>query len=220
LELPAAFDLLPPLIEGLRVTLRLTLCGALVGLFAAVLAGMGRSSKHVAIRGMSTAYVELFRGTSVLVQLFWFYFALPRLGVEMSAFSAGVLALGLNAGSYGAEVVRGAINAVPRGQLEAGTALGFSERQIRYRIVFPQAARAMLPPGGNLLIELLKNSSLASMITLSDLTFQAQVLRASTLRTFEIFGLVLLLYFGVAQLISYGVRRLERALEAGEGGRA
>src|SRR5690606_20190275 len=156
----------------------------------------------------------IFRGTSVLVQLFWVYFALPHFGVNVSALAAGVLALGLNAGAYGAEVVRGAVLAVPRGQLDAARALGFSPWQTRWRIVFPQAARAMLPPAGNLAIELLKSSSLASMITLSELTFQGQVLRASTLRTAEIFGLILLLYFGVSQLISYGVRRLERSLDA------
>jgi polar amino acid transport system permease protein len=213
MNLPAPLDLLPPLLDGLRVTIRLTLGGALVGIACALVAGFGRMSMVRGWRWLCTGYVEVFRGTSVLVQLFWFYFALPRLGVQMSAPTAGILALGLNLGSYGAEVVRGAIQSVPRGQYDAATALGYSARQIRWRIVFPQAARSMLPPAGNLLIELLKSSALASMITLSDLTFQGQVLRASTLRTFEIFGLVLLLYFALAQLIAYGVRRLERALD-------
>ncbi|HLV20336.1 MAG TPA: ectoine/hydroxyectoine ABC transporter permease subunit EhuC [Polyangiaceae bacterium] len=216
MDLPAPLDLLPPLLEGLRVTLRLTLGGALVGVVAALLAGFGQLSKHAPLRWLSRGYVELFRGTSVLVQLFWLYFALPRFGLHISALSAGIFALGLNAGSYGAEVVRGAVLGVPRGQRDAATALGFSPWQIRWRIVFPQAARAMLPPAGNLVIELLKSSALASMITLSELTFQGQILRASTLRTVEIFGLVLLLYFAVAQLVSYGVRRLERSLEPGK----
>ncbi len=212
MELGAPLDLLPPLLEGLRVTLRLTLGGAAVGLVCALLAGFGRLSKRRLERWLATGYVELFRGTSVLVQLFWVYFALPHFGVNISALTAGVLALGLNAGAYGAEVVRGAVLGVPHGQLDAARALGFSPRQTRWRIVFPQAARAMLPPAGNLAIELLKSSSLASMITLSELTFQGQILRASTLRTAEIFGLILILYFGVAQLITYGVRRLERSL--------
>lgn len=216
MELPAPLDLVPPLVEGLRVTLRLTIGGALIGVACALAAGFGRMSPFFLWRWLSTGYVELFRGTSVLVQLFWFYFALPRLGVQMTALTAGVLALGLNAGSYGAEVVRGALQGVPRGQIEAATALGYSARQIRWRIVFPQAARAMLPPAGNLMIELLKNSALASMITLSDLTYHGQVLRASTLRTAEIFGLILVMYFVLSQLIAYGVRRLERSLEHGE----
>jgi polar amino acid transport system permease protein len=211
--LPTPLDLLPPLLEGLRVTLRVTLGAALLATFCALVAGVGRTSTHRAVRFACATYVEVFRGTSVLVQLFWLYFALPRLGLPMSAAAAGVLALGLNTGSYGAEIVRGALNGVPRGQREAGVALGFSARQIALRIVFPQAAKAMLPPACNLLIELLKSSALVSMITLADLTFQAQVLRAATLRTAEIFGLVLLLYFGLAQLASYGVQKLERALD-------
>lgn len=217
MQLPAPLDLLPPLLEGLRITLRLTIGGAAVGVLCALVAGTGRLSPNPAWRWLCAGYVELFRGTSVLVQLFWLYFALPQLGLQMSAEAAGVLALGLNAGAYGAEIVRGSIQSVPRGQIDAGVALGFSARQIRWRIVFPQAARSMLPPAGNLLIELLKGSALASMITLGDLTFQAQVLRSATLRTPEIFGLVLLLYFALAQLIAYGVRRLERELAPGPG---
>src|SRR5690606_242356 len=111
------------------------------------------------LRAVSTAYVELFRGTSVLVQLFFLYFALPHFGLRLTALSAGVAALGLNAGAYGAEVVRGAMAGVPRGQRDAAQALGFSERQIRLRILLPQALPAMLPPAGNLLIELLKNTA-------------------------------------------------------------
>lgn len=212
MSLPAPLDLLPPLLDGLRVTIRLTLGGAVVGIACAVLAGVGKRSPLVPWRWLCAIYVEVFRGTSALVQLFWFYFALPRFGIELSALTAGILVLGLNAGAYGAEVVRAAIAGVPAGQREAAMALGFSPRQIRWRIVFPQAALAMLPPAGNLLIELLKNSALASMITLSELTFQGQILRANTLRTVEIFSLILILYFVLAQIMSYGVRRLERAL--------
>lgn len=212
MDLPAPFDLLPGLLEGLRVTVRLTLGGALVGIACAIVAGLGKRSSLSPWRWLCVAYVEVFRGTSALVQLFWFYFALPSFGIELSALTAGIAVLGLNSGAYGAEVVRGAIAGVPPGQREAGLALGFSERQIRWRIVFPQAAVLMLPPAGNLLIELLKNSALASMITLGELTFQGQILRASTLRTVEIFALILVLYFLLAQIIGYGVRRLERAL--------
>jgi polar amino acid transport system permease protein len=204
------------LLSGLLVTIELCAAGAVLATVLALLAGLGRLSLDPILRGIAFVYIELFRGTSVLVQLFWFYFALPRLGVQMTALTAGVLALGLNAGSYGAEVVRGALLGVPRGQVEAATALGYSPRQIRWRIVFPQAARAMLPPGGNLMIELLKNSALASMITLGDLTYHGQILRASTLRTAEIFALTLIAYFVLAQLIAYGVRRLERTLHHGD----
>ena len=213
--LPPPLDLLPPLLEGLRVTLRLTLGGIAIGVLCALAGGLGRRSRLRLVRALASVYVETFRGTSALVQLFWFYFALPAVGIRLSAELAGVLVLGLNAGAYGAEVVRGALGAVPAGQIEAARALGFTPLETLWRIQLPQAAVAMLPPAGNLAIELLKNTSLVSMITLSELTFQGQVLRASTLRTTEIFTLLLVLYFVLAQLIRLGVRSLERTLSRG-----
>jgi polar amino acid transport system permease protein len=211
-------DLLPPLLAGLRVTLVLTAGGAVLALAAALAAGLGRLSRHAWLRWAAVAYIDVFRGTSALVQLFWAYFALPLLGVRLDAMTAGILVLGLNIGAYGAEVVRGAVQAVPAGQWEAARALGFRRRQALARVVLPQAVPAMLPPFGNLLIELLKSTALVSLITLADLTFQAQVVRAATLRSGEVFALVLLLYFAVAQVMAFGVRRLEARLTRGRAG--
>lgn len=223
-NLPAPLDLVPTLLEGLGVTLTLLVGGAAVALVAAVAAGLGRSLRTVewlgrppwaaragrsAWYGLSTAYVEVFRGTSALVQLFWFYFALPRLGIHLSALGAGILVLGLNSGAYGAEVVRGAVQAVPEGQRRAARALGLTEGQILRRIVLPQAAERMVPPAGNLLVELLKNTALASTIALTELTFRAQALRSETLRTVEIFTVTLVVYFLIARLIGFGMNRLE-----------
>jgi polar amino acid transport system permease protein len=221
---PAPLDLVPSLLEGLGVTLALLVGGAAVALVAAVTAGLGRSLRTVewlgrppaaaragraAWYGLSTAYVEVFRGTSALVQLFWFYFALPRLGISLSALGAGILVLGLNSGAYGAEVVRGAVQAVPEGQRRAARALGLTEGQILRRIVLPQAAVRMVPPAGNLLVELLKNTALASTIALTELTFRAQALRSETLRTVEIFTVTLVVYFVIARLSGFGMNRLE-----------
>jgi len=214
-NLPAPLDLLPHLLPGLGLTVALTVGGIVLATAAAVTAGLARLSPRLAVRAAATAYVETFRGTSALVQLFWFYFALPFVGVDLPAFWAGVLVLGLNTGAYGAEVVRGAMRSVPGGQVEAARALGFSRRQIRWRVVFPQAAVAMLPPAGNLAVELLKATALVSMITLAELTFRAQVLRSSTLRTVEIFAVVLVLYYGLARLLGIGFGALERRLGAG-----
>jgi polar amino acid transport system permease protein len=212
------FDLLPPLLAGLRVTLMLTAAGAVLALAAALTAGLARISRRAWVRSLAVAYIDVFRGTSALVQLFWAYFALPLLGVRLDAMTAGILVLGLNIGAYGAEVVRGALLAVPRGQWEAARALGFRRRQAVARVVLPQAVPAMLPPFGNLSIELLKSTALVSLITLADLTFQAQVVRAATLRSAEVFALVLLLYFGVAQAMAFGMRRLEARLARGRAG--
>ena len=154
--MPPPLDLLPALLEGLVVTAELTLSAAALAIFAAFLA---RLFRNPLLKASSRIYVDLFRGTSALsalVQLFWVYFALPLLGVRLDAMAAGIIVLGLNAGSYGSEVVRGAIQAVPREQYEAAAALNLSARQTMWRVIVPQAALAMIPPFGNLFIELLK----------------------------------------------------------------
>ena len=203
-------ELIPPLLEGLVVTLQIMAGAVVLAVPLALAAGIGRLSALPPVRWLAAVYVEVFRGTSALVQLFWFYFVLPLFGVQLPAMLVGIVVLALNAGAYGAEVVRGAIRAVPPGQREAGVALNLTRGQIMRRIVVPQAMPAMLPPAGNLLIELLKNTALVSLITITDLTFRGQLLRSETLRTTEIFTLILLLYFAVALLITAGVRLLER----------
>lgn len=203
-------ELAPPLLQGLAVTLEIMAGAVVLAVPLALAAGIGRLSSVRPLRWIAAVYVEVFRGTSALVQLFWFYFVLPLFGVQLPAMLVGIVVLALNAGAYGAEVVRGAIRAVPPGQREAGIALNLTRGQIMRRIVVPQAVPAMLPPAGNLLIELLKNTALVSLITITDLTFRGQLLRSETLRTTEIFTLMLLLYFAVALLITAGVRLLER----------
>lgn len=203
-------ELVPPLLEGLAVTLEIMAGAVVLAVPLALAAGVGRLSTVRPVRWLASIYVEVFRGTSALVQLFWFYFVLPLFGVQLPAMLVGIVVLALNAGAYGAVVVRGAIRAVPPGQREAGVALNLTRGQIMRRIVVPQAIPAMLPPAGNLLIELLKNTALVSLITITDLTFRGQLLRSETLRTTEIFTLMLLLYFAVALLITAGVRLLER----------
>ena len=187
----------------------------MVALLAAFSGGLGRLSQNWALRALSRLYVDIFRGTSALVQLFWVYFCLPLLGLRLDAMTVGILVLGLNAGAYGSEVVRGAIQAVPREQSEAAMALNLTQRQTLWRIILPQALLPMIPPFGNLLIELLKGTALVSLITLSELTFQGQILRAATLRSGEIFGLILVLYFLLALGISFAMRHLERRISLG-----
>ncbi|MGY6270215.1 ectoine/hydroxyectoine ABC transporter permease subunit EhuC [Achromobacter denitrificans] len=203
-------ELAPPLLEGLGVTLQVMAGAVVLAVPLALAAGICRLSALRPLRWIASIYVEVFRGTSALVQLFWFYFVLPLFGVQLPAMLVGIVVLALNAGAYGAEVVRGAIRAVPPGQREAGIALNLTRGQIMRRIVVPQAVPAMLPPAGNLLIELLKNTALVSLVTITDLTFRGQLLRSETLRTTEIFTLMLLLYFAVALLITAAVRLLER----------
>lgn len=218
MESTLGLDLLLPLLEGLGVTLQVFAGALVLAVPLALVAGLARLAPWAVVRWSAVVYIEVFRGTSALVQLFWFYYVLPLFGLHLPAVVAGMLVLGLNSGAYGAEVVRGAVQAVPAGQREAALALNLGRWQSLRHVVLPQAVPAMLPPAGNLFIELLKNTALVSLITIADLTFRAQLLRADTLRTVEIFGWVLLLYFGVALLITGATRGLERWLRQRQGG--
>lgn len=197
------------LIGGTVVTVQIAAMATVVALVLAILAGLGRLVRVTAIRAICATYIEVFRGTSLLVQLFFLFFVLPQFGVLLPAMTVAVLGIGLSYGAYGAEVVRGAVISVPRGQTEAGIALNMSAQQVIWRIVLPQAIVAMIPPWGNLLIQLIKATSYVSLITLTDLTFRAYQLNQLTMQTAEIFGSVLIIYFCLAQIVSAGTRWLE-----------
>ncbi|MBZ9811662.1 ectoine/hydroxyectoine ABC transporter permease subunit EhuC [Mesorhizobium sp. CA13] len=203
------------ILQGALVTIELTLMGSVLALVMAFLAGMGRLSRFFALRALATAYIEFFRGTSIFVQLFWAYFVLPLAGVELTPLQAGVLALGLNVGAYAAEVVRGAIQSVGAEQYEACTALNLGRWQGMRHVILPQALLVMLPTFGNNAIELLKATSVVSLISLADLTFQAQVVRSQTGSTLMPFTTILVIYFVLALVISWGVRSLERRMARG-----
>jgi len=214
---PPPFDLLPFMLQGLGVTLVITLGGSVVALISAILAGLGRRSDDVIVRWLSGAYIEIFRGASALVLLYWFFFALPvLLDIRLNAILAGIIVLGLNVGAYGAEVVRASIAAVPEGQYRAAKALNLTSWQTMRYVIVPQAALAMIPPFGNLLIELLKGTALVSVVTVSDLTNRGMLLRDQTHRSLEIFGILLLVYFGLSLILTTGVRWLERRLSRGQ----
>jgi polar amino acid transport system permease protein len=203
------------LLRGVDDTVILTLGGAIVAAVLAFSAGLGRRSKDLIVRGLSGAYVEVFRGTSVLVQLFWFYYVLPYFGLDLPAMATGIMVLGLNVGAYGAEVVRGAIEDVPKGQWEAGVALNLTPWQQLRHVILPQAVLPMIPPFGNLLIELLKASALVSLIAIHDITKLAYERRDDRGDVVTIFLLVLVLYFALSLLITFAMRKLERYLARG-----
>lgn len=206
---------IPLMLQGAVVTIELTVLSCAFALLIAFPAGLGRLSRYRAIRVLATAYIEFFRGTSVFVQLFWAYFVLPLFGISLTPMQAGVLALSLNLGAYGAEVVRGAIQSIGRDQVEACRALNLTRWQALRHVIVPQAFVLMLPVFGNNAIELLKGTAVVSLISLADLTFQAQVVRAQTGNTLMPFMFILLVYFCISSLISFSVRRLERRLAHG-----
>lgn len=200
---------LPQLLEGAVLTVQITLIGCALAIVAGVLSAIARLYGPAPLRWLATVYVEIFRGTSALVQLFWLFFVLPQFGLTLAPFLVAVLALGLNIGAYGSEVVRGAIQGVARGQWEATTALNMTRAQALRRIILPQAFVAMIPPWGNLCIELLKMTSLVSLITLADLAFKAQTLNQATFQTVPIFTLVLLLYLVLSLTLTIALRFAE-----------
>lgn len=188
-------------IDGAIVTAQQTGLAIIVAVSIAILMGLMRLSRNFAVRSVATTYIEIFRGTSLLVQLFWIFFVLPLFGLSLDKFTAGFLAVGMNLGAYGAEVVRGAIQAVPRGQYEAAIALNMSPLTRMRRIIFPQAIVIMLPPWGNLLIELLKGTALVALISVADLMFEAKQINGSTFLSAEAFGTALVIYYVMARLI-------------------
>lgn len=213
----AILEYLPLLLRGAWVTIQVTAGAAVLGLLCAFAGGLAATSASRTARIVSRVYVEFFRGTSALVQLFWLFFALPLVGIRFEPIAAGIVALGLNIGSYGSEVVRGAIKAIPKSQYEATVALNMTAYRRMRSVILPQAIVGMLPPFGNLLIELLKGTSLVSLITIADLTFNGQVLRSATGDTLTVFLLVLVIYFVMAYTMTLGMKLLERRAAASVG---
>jgi polar amino acid transport system permease protein len=209
---PHPFDLLPVLLQGAKVTLEVTLMAAGVALVLAFVVGLARLAPARPIRFVATVYVEILRGTSALVQLFYLFFILPLFGIRIDPMATAVIGLGMNLSAYGSEIVRAAVRNVDGGQWEAAVALNMCPATALRRIILPQALLAMLPPFGNLLIELLKATSLVSLITLTDLTFAGSTMIASTGRAGQVWGLVLLLYLAMALPLNWLVRRLEARL--------
>ncbi|MDQ2633581.1 MAG: ectoine/hydroxyectoine ABC transporter permease subunit EhuC [Pseudomonadota bacterium] len=203
------------ILQGAVVTVQLTVMGSALALVMAFIAGLGRISRYMALRWLATAYIEFFRGTSIFVQLFFAYFVLPFMGVSLTPLQAGVLSLGLNVGAYGAEVVRGAILSVGKEQYEACVALNLSRWQCMRRVILPQALLVMLPTFGNNAIELLKATSIVSLISLADMTFQANIVRSQTGNTLVPFATILILYFVFAMIIASAIRALERRMARG-----
>jgi len=197
------------LVAGLIRTIEVGTGAILLSIALAFVAGLARLSPWWPIRWFTRAYVEIFRGTSLVVQLFWLYFVLPRFGLQLSPMFAGIFALGLNGGAYGSEIVRGTLQSFPRGQWEATAALNLSPFFALRDVVLPQAIRTMLPPFGNLSIEVLKGTAMVSLISVTDLTYAGYQIYSRTYRPAEVFALTLLLYLCLALCLTAVFRGLE-----------
>lgn len=199
--------------EGTIVTVEQTGLGTLLAVIVALIMGFMKMSSFFFLRWPAIVYIEIFRGTSLLVQMYWIFFVLPLFGITLDKFSAGFIAVGLNLGAYGAELVRGGVQSVPKGQYEAAIALSMHPFTRMRRVIFPQALLNMLPPWGNLLIELLKATALVALISVTDLMFQAKQINSTTFLSAQAFGTALVIYYLIARcMVTPGMRGLERKL--------
>lgn len=201
---------LPRLLEGTWVTISVSLMSFVLALLVGLMFGVARMSRFWPIRFLAGVYVQFIRGTPLLLQLFFIYYVLPYSGITLSAFTSGVTGLTLNYGAYMAEVFRSGVQAIPKGQWEAGRSLGMSKSLLMRRIILPQALRIVIPALGNFFVSIFKDSALVSVITMRDLMFSGQLLAAATFKHFEIFALVGLIYF----IISYPTAKLVDYVEA------
>ena len=200
-------------LQGLGVTIAFTVGIVMIGLVVGLVAGLGRLAPYAIIRWIAQAYIEVFRCTPVLVQLVWFYYALPILsGIDMSATSAAVLALSLYGGAFYAEIIRGGIVSIDAGQREAAEALGMTPGQSMRRIILPQAIKRMVPPLMNQSIIQFKNTSLVSVLAVPDLLYQGQAIAHDTYRPLETYSLVAVIYFAVLFPLTLLVQYLERRM--------
>ncbi|MBP2293269.1 amino acid ABC transporter permease [Azospirillum rugosum] len=201
------------LISGITLTLGVTAASLSCAIVIGLAVGLMRLSKKGLLRRLAMAYVEIFRNTPALVQLIWVYYCLPVLvGINLDATSACIVALSTNGAAYVAEIFRAGIQGVPPGQVEAARSIGMSYGETMRKIILPQATRKMIPPFVNEAVSLLKYSSLVSVLGVSDLTYQAQVLSTTTFRPIEIFTFIGVVYFLVCWMMSSAAQVLERRL--------
>ncbi|SFA83384.1 amino acid ABC transporter membrane protein, PAAT family (TC 3.A.1.3.-) [Lentibacillus halodurans] len=207
-------DFLPQLLTGLYYTLLISVVGLVIGFILGGVFGLGRISKRKTIQGISTVYIEIIRGTPVLVQAIWIYYALPLIiGFELESITAGIIVIALNSGAYIAEIVRGAVQSIDKGQMEAGRSLGLNHGQAMRYIIWPQAFKRMIPPLGNQFIISIKDTSLLSVILVPELIFQGRLIAANHFNAVEIYTTVAAFYLVITLTLSFVLQRMERRLD-------
>src|SRR4051795_12521558 len=206
--------MLPELLSGLKVTVLATIVIMAIALVVALPIALARMSQHAFLRVPSTIYVQVLRGTPVLLQLFYLYYVLPFAGIQLNAWAAGVIGMSAAYSAYLSEIYRAGIEAIDRGQTEAALSLGMSRVQVMRIVVLPQAFRIVIPPIGNMFIGLFKDTSLLSILTIHELMFQGQLIAATTFRHITIFTVIAILYLAVCWPSASIIDRLEKRLKA------
>jgi polar amino acid transport system permease protein len=205
-----AREFLPILLQGAYVTIQITILALALSTLLGFILALMRLSPYALLRYPANTFITVVRGIPIIVQLFYIYFVFPDIGINLTAFQAGFLGLGIAYSAYQAENFRAGIEAIDQGQIEAAQSIGMRYWLVLRRVVMPQAIRITLPPYGNTMIMMLKDSSLASTITVAELTRQGQLISSSTFKNMTVFTLVALLYLAMSLPLTYLAHRLER----------
>lgn len=206
----------PELAHGTLITIEVTAGAIVLGCLIGLVVGLGRlQPARRVVYGACSAYVSFVRGTPLLVQLFIWFFGLPHFGLNLPAFFCGIVGMGMYSGAYVSEIVRGAIQSIDRGQMEAARSIGMPYRMAMWQIIVPQAVIRMIPPLGNEFIALIKNSALVSLLTITDLMHEGQKIISTSYRSLEVYLAIALVYFVLTNLTGLALRIAERRLAAG-----
>ncbi len=206
----------PFIVGGTWTTILICAVSITLATLLAVVGAIARLSRNAIVSGVAALYVSLVRGTPLLVQIFFVYFALPQVGIRLDALVAGILALGFNYGAYMTEIFRAGIQAVPRGQREAAMALGMPEHLVMRRVVLPQAVRIVIPAIGNDFVAMIKDSALVSTISVSELLWRARTAGTQDFRTLQALLVAAAIYWGLTIIFSFFQDRLERRMARGD----
>jgi len=204
------------LMHGALVTVEVSFGAIALGCLVGLVIGLGRlDPRRRGIYALCSAYLTVVRGTPLLVQLFIWFFGLPVFGIQLPAFFCGIVGIGMYSGAYVSEIVRGAIQSIDRGQMEAARSLGMPYRMAMRAIVIPQAVIRMIPPLGNEFIAVIKNSSLVSLLTIADVMHEGQKIISVSYRSLEVYIAIALVYFALTNLTGFALRVAERRLAVG-----
>lgn len=212
LDYSVVINKFPILLQGCWVTLQISFFSLLLGMVFGTAGALCRISSNRVLASLAFSYVWIIRGTPLMVQLFILYFGLPQLGIKLDSMTAGVLGLAINTGAYVTEIIRAGIQAVDYGQMEAALSVGMNYRQAMVRIVGPQASKICIPPLVNQFIMTLKNSSIASLVTITELFRTGEQLIYTTFRSFEVYTVVALLYLVMNSVFMVIADKLERRM--------
>ena len=195
--------------KGICITIQSSFLGVVIGSALGIFIGAFRVLPFAPLRYLMATYIYVLRGTPLMIQLFLIYFGLPAIGINLDAFTAGIIGVGINSSGYVGEIVRGGIEGVPKGQWEASKVLGLSYWKTMKSIILPQAIRHMLPAIGNEFVTLIKESSLLSVLAISDLTMVGQQVRSVTYASFETFIFVAVIYLVLTSVTSGALQLLD-----------